>query len=65
MGAICQGLSMLLISGLAAWLSHWTISKLNWNKVLAVIVAVMLGVVLGLVMSFLSTVVSIPIAGIQ
>jgi hypothetical protein len=64
-GVICQGISMLLAAGLAGWLSHWTISTLNWNKVLAVIVAVMLGVVLGLVMSLLSTVVSIPFAGIQ
>lgn len=64
-GLICQGLSMLLAAGLAAWLSHWMISRLNWNKALAVIVAVILGVVLGLVMAFLSTVVSIPMAGVQ
>lgn len=63
-GVICQGISMLMAAGLAGWLSHWAISKLNWNKVLAVIVAVMLGVGLGIVMSLLSTVVSIPIAGI-
>jgi hypothetical protein len=64
-GVTCQGISMLLAASLAGWLSHWAISKLNWNKALAVTVAVMLGVVLGLVMSFLSTVISIPIAGIR
>jgi hypothetical protein len=64
-GVICQGISMLLAAGLAGWLSHWAISKLNWNKALAMIVAVLLGVVVGLGMSLLSTGVSIPIAGIQ
>ena len=64
-GVICHGLSMLLAAGLAGWLSHWAISKLNWNKALAVVVAVILGVVLGVVLSFLSTIISIPIAGIR
>ena len=64
-GVICQGISMFLAAGLAAWLSNRLIAKFNWNKVPAVLIAVIASVLLGSIISFISTVVSIPIAGIQ
>ena len=64
-GVICQGVSIFLAAGIAAWLSNGLIAKFNWNKVLAVLIAVISAVALGSILSFISTVVSIPIAGIQ
>jgi len=64
-GVVCQGISMFLAAGVAGWLSNGLISKFKWNKILAVILAIISGVVLGSILSFISTIVSIPIAGIQ
>ena len=64
-GVICQGISIFLAAGVAAWVSNKLIAKFSWNKVLAVLVAVIAAVVLGSILSFISTLVSIPIAGIQ
>lgn len=64
-GAICQGITLLFATGFAGWFSNWLIQKFDWNKVVSVVIAVILGTLLGVVTSFLSTVISIPLAGIQ
>lgn len=61
---VCQGLGLILAGIFAGWLSNFVITRFNWNKVLAVIVAVILGVVIGGTLSFVSTIISIPLAGI-
>lgn len=62
---ICQGMGVILVGVLAGWLTHIVINKFNWNKVLAVIVAVIVGVLLGGAISLISTLMSIPLAGIR
>jgi hypothetical protein len=61
---VCQGVGVILAGVFAGWLSRLVITKFNWNKVLAVIVAVMAGILLGGAISLLSTIISIPLAGI-
>jgi hypothetical protein len=61
---VCQGVGVILAGIFAGWLSSLVITKFNWNKVLAVIVAVMVGILLGGTISLLSTIISIPLAGI-
>jgi hypothetical protein len=61
---VCQGVGVILAGVFAGWLSRLVITKFNWNKVLAVIVAVITGVLLGGIISLLSTIISIPLAGI-
>ena len=61
---VCQSVGVILAGIFAGWLARLVIMKFNWNKVLAVIVAVIAGVLLGGTISLLSTIISIPLAGI-
>src|SRR5258706_3022095 len=62
---VCQGVGTILAGVFAWWLTNLTITKFNWNKVLAVVFSVIAGVVIGVGISFLSLIVSIPIPCIQ
>ena len=62
---VCQGVGVILVGVLAGWLTNFVITKFNWNKILAVIVAVIAGVLFGGAISFVSTIISIPLAGIR
>ncbi len=62
---ICQGISILLAAVFAGGFSNLLIWSFDWNKVMAVIAAVILGTLLSTWFAFISTVVSIPLAGIH
>ena len=62
---VCQGIGLILAAISAGWISNLVITKFNWNKVLAVVVAVIAGVLFGGMISFVSTIISIPLAGIR
>lgn len=62
---VCQGVGVILVGVLAGWLTNLVITKFNWNKALAVIVAVIVGVLIGGAISLISTLISIPLAGIR
>lgn len=56
---ICQVASVILFAIFSGWLTHFTLTKFNWNSVwkgiLVVVVAVFAGTLLGGVISFLVT----------
>ena len=62
---VCQGVGLILAGIFAGWISNLVVTKFNWNKVLSVIVPVILGVLLGGTISLVSTIISIPLAGIR
>lgn len=62
---VCQGVGMILAAVFASWLARKLGAKSNWNPIVAVIVAVIAGTTLGAIIAFLSTIISIPIAGIR
>lgn len=62
---VCQSIGLILAGIFAGWISNLVITKFNWNKVLAVIVAVFVGILLGGAISLVSTIISIPLAGIR
>jgi len=62
---VCQGVGLLLAGICAGWITNLLITKFNWNKVLSVLIAVFAGVLLGGAISFVSTIISIPLAGIR
>ncbi|MDQ3005812.1 MAG: hypothetical protein M3R47_10570, partial [Chloroflexota bacterium] len=62
---VCQSVGVILAGVFAGWLTNFVITKLSWNKILAVIIAVIAGVLLGGTISFVSTIISIPLAGIR
>ena len=62
---VCQGVGLILVGIFAGWITNLLITKYNWNKVLSVIVPVILGILFGGTISFLSTIISIPLAGIR
>jgi hypothetical protein len=57
---VCQSVGLILTAIFAGWISNLLITKFNWHKVLAVIA----GVLCGGAISFVSTIISIPLAGI-
>ncbi|HSL45067.1 MAG TPA: hypothetical protein VK897_16665 [Anaerolineales bacterium] len=61
----CQGIVILLLAILAARATRFLITRVDWNSILAVVVTVFVATVLGGTISFLSTIISIPIAGIR
>ena len=65
MSLVCQGAGIILVGALAGWVTNLAINKFRWNKFLAVIVAVILGVLFGGTISVVSTIASIPLAGIR
>ena len=62
---VCQGVGLILAGLFAGWITNLVIAKFNWNKILAVTVAVIAGVLIGGTISFVSTIISIPLAGIR
>lgn len=65
LGAACQGISVLIAAVFAGWFSKLLIWRFDWNKTTAVMAAVIVGTLLSTCLAFLSTVVSIPLAGIR
>jgi hypothetical protein len=62
---VCQGVGVILAGIFAGWITNLVVTKFNWNKVLSVLIAVFAGVLLGGAISFVSTIISIPLAGIR
>lgn len=62
---VCQGAGVILAGGFAGWLTNLVITKLSWNKILAVIIAVIAGGLLGGTISFVSMIISIALVGIR
>jgi hypothetical protein len=61
----CQGIVMILLGGLAARATTFLITKTEWNSILAVIVTVLVATTIGGVIAFLSSFISIAVAGIR
>ena len=61
----CQGLTILFASAFAGWFANTLIMKFDWNRALAVIAAVIVATLLGASIALISTVISIPLAGIR
>lgn len=62
---ICQSVVLLLAVILARWLTNLLITKFQWSKALAVVTAVIAGTGLGALASFLSSILSILVAGLR
>ncbi len=60
---VCQGGGLILAGVLTGRLTRLFIDKLNWNRVLAVIVSVFAGSALGTVLVFAALFISIFVAG--
>ena len=61
----CQGIVLILLAIFAARATRFLIANVNWNSILAVVTTVLVAAVIGGALSFLSTIISIPIAGIR
>lgn len=61
----CQGIVLILLAVFAARATRFLITRVNWNGILAVATTVLVATVIGGAISFLSTIISIPIAGIR
>ncbi|HSL29211.1 MAG TPA: hypothetical protein VK900_08445 [Anaerolineales bacterium] len=61
----CQGVVLILLAVFAARATRFLIASVNWNSILAVATTVLVATVIGGAISFLSTIISIPIAGIR
>ena len=61
----CQSLVVILLGTLAARVTTFLITKVEWNSILAVVVTVLAATTIGGVISFLASVIAIPIAGIR
>lgn len=61
----CQGIVILLLAIIAARTTRFLITRIDWNSILAVVVTVFVATVIGGTLAFLSTIISIPIAGIK
>src|SRR5688572_27168696 len=61
---LCQVIIAVLAGRFAGRLTNGMISKLNWNKALAVILAVSAGTLVGATISFLALIISLPLVGI-
>jgi hypothetical protein len=64
-GLVCQGITMLLAAGFAAWFSNLLILRFDWHKTWAVVMAVLLGTMIGTALSLIATAAAIPLAGIR
>ena len=61
----CQGIVMILLGILAARATAFLITRAEWNSILAVAVTVLIATIIGGVIAFLSSIVSIAVAGIR
>ena len=64
-GVVCQGISVLIAAAFSGWFSRLLIWRYDWNKTTAIIAAVIVGTLISACLAFLSTVLSIPLAGIR
>ena len=60
----CQSLVIILLATLAARVTGFLVTKVAWNSILAVAVTVLAASILGGVIAFLSSFISIAVAGI-
>jgi hypothetical protein len=61
----CQSLVILLLAALAARATTFLVTKVEWNSILAIGVPVLGASILGGVIAFLSSFISIAVAGIR
>lgn len=61
----CQSLVIILLALFAARSTKFLITRVNWNSILAIIITVLVATMIGGAISFLSSVISIPVAGIR
>ena len=61
----CQGIVMILLGILAARATTFLITRAEWNSILAVAVTVLIAATMGGVIAFLSSIISIAVAGIR
>jgi len=61
----CQGIVILLLGIFAARATTFLVTKVEWNRILAVVITVLVATMIGGVISFLTSVIAIPIAGIR
>jgi hypothetical protein len=61
----CQGLVIILLGALAARVTTFLITRVEWNSILAVAITVFVAATIGGVIAFLSTIIAIPVAGIR
>jgi membrane protease YdiL (CAAX protease family) len=61
----CQSIVVLLLATLAARATHFLVTRVSWNGILAVAVTVLLATMIGGTLSFVSSVIAIPLAGIH
>lgn len=61
----CQGIVMILLGILAARATAFLITRAEWNSILAVAVTVLIAATIGGVIAFLSSIISIAVAGIR
>ena len=61
----CQSLAVIVLAALAARATAFLVTKVEWNSILAVVVTVLVATTIGGVISFLSSFISIAVAGIR
>lgn len=59
----CQGIGIVVCAALAARLSGWLVTTLNWNKALSVVLAIVAGALLGGGFAVISLVLAVAVAG--
>lgn len=61
----CQSLVVILLGAFAARATNFLITKVGWDRILAVIITVIVATTLGGAISFLASIIAIPVAGIR
>lgn len=61
----CQGITTILLGVLAARATTFLVTKVEWNSILAVGITVFVAATIGGVIAFLSSLISIAVAGIR
>jgi membrane protease YdiL (CAAX protease family) len=61
----CQSIVIIMLGALAARATNFLITKVSWDKILAVVMTVLVATMIGGTISFLATVIAIPVAGIR
>lgn len=61
----CQGILMILLAVLAARATTFLMTRAEWNSILAVVVTVLVATTVGGFLAFLSSIISIAVAGIR
>lgn len=61
----CESVVIILLGGFAARATHFLITEVGWNKILAVAAVVLVAATIGGTISFLASLIAIPLAGIR